>query len=115
MLDAQRQAYGDSAAELDPYQWMSGDQLFLPELHFYNYPYAFGRLFSRGLYGAYRREGRQFGEKYRAFLARTGTMGVAEAAKTVGIDVCDRAFWRGALASFSPLVAEFERLARLGA
>ena len=112
MLDAQRQAYGESAGELNPYLWMIGDHLFLPELHFYNYPYAFGRLLSSGLYAAYRDEGAPFAQKYRYFLSRTGAMGVAEAARIVGVDIYDKDFWRGALTSFTPLVEEFERLAR---
>lgn len=110
MLETQREVYADSASQLNPYLWMIGDHLFLPELHYYNFPYAFGRLFSRGLYARYLREGSAFAQKYYEFLCATGTMNVADAAAKMGVDVYDGGFWRESLESFRPMIEEFERL-----
>lgn len=110
MLETQREVYADSASQLNPYLWMIGDHLFLPELHYYNFPYAFGRLFSRGLYARYLREGSAFAQKYYEFLCATGTTNVAGAARKMDVDVYDGRFWRESLESFRPMIEEFERL-----
>ena len=110
MVEAQREAYGDAAESVNPYSWMVGDHLFLPEFHYYNYPYAFGRLFSRGLYAIYRTHQHGFADKYRSFLAHTGTLSVAEAAAMMGVDVYSRDFWCDAVRSFIEEIECFEAL-----
>lgn len=110
MLETQREVYGDSVSQLNPYLWMMGDHLFLPEFHYYNYPYAFGRLFSRGLYMRYLQDGKSFADRYYDFLSLTGTMNVADAARRMDINVYDRQFWLDSLESFRPMVEEYERL-----
>ena len=60
MLWAQEQSYGDG---LDPeyrhpYMWACKSHYYSTGVHFYNFPYAFGGLFARGLYARYR-EGRR--------------------------------------------------------
>lgn len=97
MLKAQEQSYGDG---LDPdfrhpYMWICKSHYY--GATFYNFPYAFGGLFARGLYAQYQREGAAFVPKYKKLL-RTTTVATAEdVAQVVGIDLTDKEFWRGAL------------------
>lgn len=97
MLKAQEQSYGDG---LDPnfrhpYMWICKSHYY--GATFYNFPYAFGGLFARGLYAQYQREGAAFVPKYKKLL-RTTTVATAEdVAQVAGIDLTDKEFWRGAL------------------
>ena len=97
MLKAQEQSYGDG---LDPnfrhpYMWICKSHYY--GATFYNFPYAFGGLFARGLYAQYQREGAAFVPKYKKLL-RTTTVATAEdVAKVAGIDLTDKEFWRDAL------------------
>ena len=51
MLDAQKQAYGDGLDPncLHPYMWVCKSHYYSSDLSYYNWPYAFGGLFARGL------------------------------------------------------------------
>lgn len=97
MLKSQEQSYGDG---LDPgfrhpYMWICKSHYY--GATFYNFPYAFGGLFARGLYAQYQREGAAFVPKYKKLL-RTTTVATAEdVAKVAGIDLTDKEFWRSAL------------------
>jgi len=97
MLQAQEKAYGDG---LDPdfrhpYMWICKPHYYGPT--FYNFPYAFGGLFARGLYARYQQEGAIFVPKYKKLLYTTPVATAEDAAQTAGIDLTDPNFWRGAL------------------
>ncbi len=97
MLKAQEESYGDG---LDPdyrhpYMWICKAHYYGPT--FYNFPYAFGGLFARGLYAKYQKEGASFVPKYKKLLYTTTVAMAEDAAKTAGIDLTDRAFWCSAL------------------
>ena len=97
MDKAQEEAYGDG---LDPsfrhsYMWICKSHYYGPT--FYNFPYAFGGLFARGLYAQYEKEGAAFVPKYKKLLYTTPIATAEDAAKTAGIDLTDKEFWRGAL------------------
>ena len=97
MLKAQEQSYGDGldADFRHPYMWVCKSHYYGST--FYNYPYAFGGLFARGLYAQYEREGAAFVPKYKKLL-RTTTVATAEdVAKVADIDLTDKEFWRSAL------------------
>ena len=97
MLKAQEQSYGDGldADYRHPYMWICKSHYY--GATFYNFPYAFGGLFARGLYAQYEREGAAFVPKYKKLL-RTTTVATAEdVAKVAGIDLTDKEFWRSAL------------------
>ena len=97
MLKTQEQSYGDGldASFRHPYMWVCKSHYYGST--FYNYPYAFGGLFARGLYAQYEREGAAFVPKYKKLL-RTTTVATAEdVAKVAGIDLTDKEFWRSAL------------------
>ena len=112
MLDAQKEAYGDGLDQnyLHPYMWICKPHYYSAELSFYNFPYAFGGLFARGLYARYQEEGKEFIDKYRKMLYGTTVNSVEDVAKIAGIDLTKADFWRESLQSFSDLVDEFLRL-----
>ena len=109
MLDAQRNAYGDGLDEnqMHPYMWLCKGHYYSGGLSFYNYPYAFGGLFARGIYAKYLEEGKPFVETYKQMLRATGTSTVEDAAKVCGIDLTDVNFWRAGLASIAMQIDEF--------
>ena len=109
MLDAQRQAYGEGLDEscMHPYMWLCKGHYYSGGLSFYNYPYAFGGLFARGIYAKYLKEGKSFVETYKQMLRATGTSTVEDAALVCGIDLTDVNFWRAGLESISKQIDEF--------
>ena len=97
MLTAQKQSYGDGldANALHPYMWVCKSHYYGPT--FYNFPYAFGGLFARGLYAQYEKEGAAFVPKYKKLLHTTPIATAEDVAKVADIDLTDKEFWRGAL------------------
>lgn len=112
MLDAQKKAYGNGLDEncLHPYMWVCKSHYYSADLGFYNYPYAFGGLFARGLYAKYKKEGSVFVENYKKMLKNTPVMSVEDVAKICGIDLTDKEFWMMSLHSYDAEIDEFERL-----
>ncbi|MNZ32773.1 hypothetical protein D3C78_501100 [compost metagenome] len=72
-----------------------------------NFPYSFGLLFSKGLYARYKKQGSDFVQRYRAFLAASGYTTVAEAAKLMGVEVDSPAFWREAMTLLAEEIGAF--------
>ena len=99
MLSAQKEAFGDGLDPdcLHPYMWCCKSHYYRPGLSYYNFPYAFGGLFSRGLYAKYLEEGEAFLPKYRALLKATTVDTVENVAKIAGIDLTDPEFFRNGL------------------
>ena len=97
MTRAQEESYGDGLdpEARHPYMWICKSHYYGPT--FYNFPYAFGGLFARGLYAQYEKEGAAFVPKYKKLLYTTPVATAEEAAKTAGIDLTDKEFWRSAL------------------
>ena len=97
MTEAQKQCYGDGLdhSVLHPYMWICKGHYYGPT--FYNFPYAFGGLFARGLYARYLEEGSSFVPKYKKLLHTTPIAMAEDVAKVADIDLTDKDFWRGAL------------------
>ena len=97
MEEAQKQAYGDGLDHscLHPYMWICKSHYYGPT--FYNFPYAFGALFARGLYAQYEKDGAAFVPKYKKLLATTTIATAEDVAKVADIDLTDKEFWRAAL------------------
>ncbi|WP_310602607.1 M3 family oligoendopeptidase [Anaerosporobacter sp.] len=114
MLDSQKQAFGDSLEEetLHPYMWVNKSHYYSEGLSFYNFPYAFGGLFARGLYSMYQQEGKDFVPKYRALLKATTVSSVEDVAKMAGIDLTKPDFWRQSLQSYSDEIDMFLELTK---
>jgi pepF/M3 family oligoendopeptidase len=113
MLEAQKTAYGDGLDHdyLHPYMWVLKGHYYSENLSFYNFPYAFGGLFARGLYEKYKTEGEAFLPKYRALLNATTVMSVEDAAKQAEINLEDPGFWRTSLKTIEALIDQFVTLA----
>jgi len=109
MLDAQRKTYGDGLDEncMHPYMWACKPHYYRHNLHFYNFPYAFGLLFGKGVFAQYEKEGDAFIPKYDELLANTVKGNVYDVAKSVGIDVHDINFWRSSIEVISKTVDRF--------
>jgi pepF/M3 family oligoendopeptidase len=112
MLEAQKKAYGDGLDEnvLHPYMWLCKSHYYSGGLSFYNYPYAFGGLFARGLYAKYKKEGAQFVKTYKEMLRSTSVMDIEECALIAGIDLTKRDFWREGLKTIAEEIDEFCQL-----
>jgi len=111
MIEAQKQSYGDGLDHscLHPYMWVNKQHYYGPI--YYNFPYAFGALFSRGLYAQYELQGADFVPKYKKLLHTTTVATAEDTALVAGIDLTDRDFWRAALQTVADRIDEFCRLA----
>jgi len=99
MLRAQEASYGDGLAKdaRHPYMWACKGHYYSPTLHFYNFPYAFGLLFAKGVFAQYLNKGESFVPTYNKLLRSCGNGTVYEVAMSVGIDVHSADFWRSSL------------------
>ncbi|MGB8455187.1 MAG: M3 family oligoendopeptidase [Anaerocolumna sp.] len=114
MLDTQKIAYGDGLDhfELHPFMWICKSHYYRDSLNFYNFPYAFGGLFARGLYAQYKEEGTAFVPKYRALLNATTVSTVEEVAFMANIDLTSPDFWRQSLQTVSDSIDLFLELSK---
>ena len=106
MLDAQKKTYGD-LAEYHPYMWALKSHYYSTSLDFYNFPYAFGMLFSAGLYARYKKEGGSFAKTYKTILFETGRLSCEEVCRKAGFDIETNDFW---LSGIETLKDEIEEL-----
>jgi pepF/M3 family oligoendopeptidase len=99
MLEAQKEAYTDGLDHevLHPYMWLNKGHYYSAGLSFYNFPYAFGLLFGKGLYAAYLKDPDKFLLHYDHLLELTTKTSVEEVAKTMDIDVTSKDFWISSL------------------
>ena len=112
MLQAQRDSYGDG---IDPevmnkFAWTWKPHYYSTGLSFYNYPYAFGNLFAKGLYAIYQEKGDAFVQDYKALLASTGEASAAVLAARFGIDIRSKEFWAASLAQIAPQIDRYRQL-----
>ena len=115
MLDAQKQAYGDGLDPncLHPYMWVCKSHYYSSKLSYYNWPYAFGGLFARGLVVKYKEMGKEkFVPKYKEMLHTTTIASVEDTAKVLDIDLTDEAFWISALETAKSRIEEFIALSK---
>lgn len=99
MLRAQDASYGDG---LDPnvrhpYMWACKSHYYSSGYNFYNFPYAFGELFGKGVFAQYLKKGADFVPDYCRLLRSCGSGSIADVAASVSIDVRDPDFWRSSL------------------
>ncbi len=99
MLKAQKDAYGDGLDRnyLHPYMWLNKTHYYSAGRNFYNFPYAFGLLFAKGLYAIYLEKGDSFVKQYDELLTMTGKNNIVDVAKRMNIDVTKPDFFRGSL------------------
>ena len=87
---------------MNKFAWTWKPHYYSTGISFYNYPYAFGNLFAKGLYAIYQEKGAAFVEVYKALLASTGEASAADLAARFGIDIRTKAFWAASLAPIVP-------------
>ena len=112
MIAAQKKAYGDGLDEnaMHPYMWLCKGHYYSGGLSFYNFPYAFGGLFARGLYAKYKEEGEAFVKTYKEMLRKTATSDIEDCAAIAGVDLTKRDFWRAGLQTIADEIDEFCKL-----
>lgn len=112
MINAQKESYGDGLDQnyLHPYMWTWKPHYYDPEYNYYNFPYAFGLLFARGLYKKYMdcRDG--FAEEYEKLLSITGKNDLEDITKVIGIDITKKDFWESSLKSIEEDIELFLKL-----
>lgn len=113
MLEAQKKAYGNGLdhAYLHPYMWVNKSHYYSAERNYYNFPYAFGQLFSKGLYVKYLENKEAFVKKYDEFLRETGKNNINDVAKIMDIDVYSVDFYRSSLNLIEEDIEKFVELA----
>lgn len=116
MITAQKQAYGEGLDPdvLHPYMWVNKPHYYRAGLSFYNFPYAFGLLFAKGLYRRYLDQGAAFLPLYDQLLNQTGRSDLRDLTTPLGIDLEDPAFFRSSLELIKADIAEFLRLTEDG-
>ncbi len=118
MTQTQQRLFGDVLEEGgdDPLFWASKLHFYITGVTFYNFPYTFGFLLSRGLFARFREEGPAFLPRYEEFLRRTGSDGAENVARaTLGVDLESPGFWNDAIDTLAQPVEQLEALwARLG-
>ena len=98
MLDAQEKTYGSGLnGERHEYMWAVKSHYYSPDLDFYNFPYAFGQLFSAALYMRFKKEGPSFAQTYREILSQTGNLSCEDLCAKAGFDITKKEFWTDAL------------------
>ena len=113
MAATQRHVIGEvleSGGE-DSYFWASKLHFYITGITFYNFPYTFGYLLSRGLYALFKAEGDSFLPKYEEFLRRAGSdMAENVVRQTVGRDIEKVGFWSEAIRSLEEPLGQLQRL-----
>ena len=102
MIETQKHVFGEVLEEggEDPYFWASKLHFYITGVTFYNFPYTFGYLLSRGLYSLFQKEGGDFLPRYEKFLRLTGSDTAVNVAKrSIGCELEKPDFWVEAIHS----------------
>jgi oligoendopeptidase F len=113
MVQTQRRVLGEvleSGGE-DPYFWASKLHFYIAGITFYNFPYTFGYLLSRGLYAMFKNAGDSFLPKYEEFLRRAGSDTAENVVRqTIGRDIETPEFWSDAIRSLEEPLSQLQAL-----
>ena len=112
MLKAQKEAYGSGLDHktLHPYMWINKSHYYSAGNNFYNFPYAFGLLFAKGLYAKFTENKKEFIKVYNNILKATTVSKVEDVALIANIDLQDSKFWRDSLKVITDQIDEFIEL-----
>lgn len=100
MVETQRRVLGDvlDPEGGDPYFWASKLHFYITDTTFYNFPYTFGFLLSRGLFAQYEKEGLDFLPRYEQYLKLTGSDTAENVVRqTIGLELTEPGFWSDAI------------------
>ena len=113
MIETQSRVLGEvlEPGGEDPYFWASKLHFYITGLTFYNFPYTFGYLLSRGLYAMFKKEGAAFLPKYEELLRLAGSDTSENVVKrTVDRDIEAPEFWTEAIQSLEQPLNHLESL-----
>ena len=113
MVESQQRVFGDLLEEggEDPYFWASKLHFYITGVTFYNFPYTFGFLLSRGLFAMFKKEEREFLPRYEEFLRLTGSDTPENVARrTIGCDLELPEFWVEAIQSLKKPLDDLETI-----
>lgn len=110
MSDTWRDWYGEAMDETSEMFWASKLHFSIAEVSFYNYPYLFGYLFSKGVYAQREAKGASFYDDYKALLRDTGSMTAEDVvAKHLSMDIRQPDFWQQSIEMVSQQIDAFEQ------
>ncbi len=114
MIEAQKETYGKGLDEnfMHPFMWACKGHYYSAGLNFYNFPYAFGLLYAKGLYAKYLENKEEFIKKYDQMLFMTTSADVEDVALTMGIDVTKKEFWLSSLEIIKKDINKFIQLSK---
>jgi oligoendopeptidase F len=113
MCETQRNVFGDVLLDggEDPLFWASKLHFYITGVSFYNFPYTFGFLLSRGLFAAFKEEGPAFLPRYEEFLRLTGSDTAERVAmRSIGADLEQPDFWVRAIRTLEEPLAQLQDL-----
>ncbi len=113
MAETQQRIFGDVLQQggEDPYFWASKLHFYITGVTFYNFPYTFGFLLSRGLFAMFKKEGPDFLPRYEEFLRLTGSDTAENVARrSIGRDLESPDFWVEAIRSLEEPLKQLEDL-----
>jgi len=112
MINGQNGSYGDGLDPdcLHPYMWICKPHYYYGDANFYNFPYAFGLLFAKGLYAEYVKRGDSFIDGYNNLLKATGKNSISDVVKLMGINVRSKGFWKSSLDTIVDDIETFLKL-----
>jgi oligoendopeptidase F len=113
MVETQRRMLSDvlEPGGEDPYFWASKLHFYISGLTFYNFPYTFGFLLSRGLYAMFKANGSEFLSQYEQFLRLAGSDTAENVVRrTLGRDLETPEFWSEAIQSLQAPLNRLEAL-----
>jgi oligoendopeptidase F len=113
MIATQRRVVGEvlEIGGEDPYFWASKLHFYITGLTFYNFPYTFGYLLSRGLYAMFKQQGCAFFPPYEALLRLAGSDTAENVVKrTVNRDLQSSEFWAEAIQSLAEPLTRLEQI-----
>ena len=111
MVDTQRRVLGEvlDPDGGDPYFWASKLHFYITDTTFYNFPYTFGYLLSRGLFDQYEKEGQAFLPRYEQYLKLTGSDTAENVVRrSTGIELTQPEFWSGAIRGLEAVLKRLE-------
>ena len=116
MQTAQLKTYGDGLDKdyLHGYMWACKGHYYSAGRNYYNFPYAYGGLFAKGLYAKYLEEGESFVSKYDQMLTNTTIASCEDIGKMVDVDVSGKEFWAKSLNMIEIMIDDFIELTSEG-
>ncbi|WP_317366812.1 M3 family oligoendopeptidase [uncultured Tyzzerella sp.] len=112
MENAQKQAYGNGLDHnfLHKYMWVCKPHYYYGDTNYYNFPYAYGVLFSKGLFSLYLNDKDNFIKKYDSMLSITGKSSLYDVGKFIGVDLKNKDFW---LSSLNLIIKDIEKYCKI--